>query len=153
MPGHATDRQKGVALIALLVAMVIMGLMLSSAGQVWQTTSRREKERDLLFIGLQFRNAIASYRNATPGANKEYPRSLEDLLEDKRFPYPVRHLRKLYRDPITNSKNWGMILAGDRIVAIHSLSEETPLKKQNFPVGLETFAGVDSYRGWVFGGL
>jgi len=145
-------RQRGVGYLLLMVVLAVMGVLLAGAGEVWKTTARRERERDLLFVGQQFRNAIIAYRDHTPGSAKEYPKSLADLLEDKRFPYTVRYLRRLYRDPITNSTQWGFVKAGDRIVGVYSLSPETPLKKDNFPQGLESFAGRGSYREWVFAG-
>lgn len=144
--------QLGIGYLLLMVILAVMGVLLAGAGEVWQTTARRERERQLLFVGLQYRNAILAYRDHTPGRAKEYPRSLADLLEDKRFPYIARHLRRIYRDPITNSTQWGFVMAGDRIVGVYSLSQETPLKQDNFPAGLETFAGRGSYREWVFAG-
>lgn len=149
---RCVNQQSGVTLIALLVVIAIMGLLLASAGEVWQTTVRREREKELLFVGMQIRNAILSYRDRSPAGTREYPRNLSDLLEDPRFPYPVRHLRRIYRDPITNSTNWGLLMAGDRIIGVYSQSEATPFKQENFPPGLEIFAGRSSYREWVFSG-
>ena len=145
-------RQQGVALMALLVVITVMGVLLTGAGEVWQTVGRREREKELLFIGMQYRNAILSYRDRSPNGTKEYPRSFEDLLQDRRFPYPVRHLRHIYRDPITNSLQWGQLMAGDRIIGVYSLSEQIPFKQDNFPPGLEVFSGRQSYREWIFAG-
>lgn len=144
------SRQSGVALIALLSAIVVMGVLLASVGEVWKTTAQREREEELLFVGVQIRNAIQSYKDKSPAGIREYPRSLSDLLEDRRFPTPVRHLRKLYRDPLTNSNDWGLLQMGDRIIGIYSLSESKPLKEANFPEGLASFSGSTSYRQWVF---
>lgn len=136
--------------MALLAIVAIMGILLAATGEVWRTTSQRDKEAELLFVGQQIRKAILSYRDNSPVGVREYPRTLADLLEDKRFPYPVRHLRKLYRDPMTPSGQWGYLMMGDRIIGVHSLSEATPLRQANFPPGLEMFAGSATYRQWVF---
>lgn len=145
-----SGRQRGVAYLLLLVVMAALGGLLAGAGQVWQTAGKRERERELLFAGQQIRQAIIAYRDHTPGAAKEYPKTLADLLEDKRFPYTVRHLRRLYRDPIANSADWGLVKAGDGIIGVYSQSAGTPLKQGNFPPGLEAFAGRASYREWMF---
>lgn len=144
------DRQSGVALLALLIGLVVMGLLLAATGEVWKTTVQREREKELLFIGMQFRTAIFSYRDNSPAGNREYPRTLADLLEDKRFPYPMRHIRRLYRDPMTNSDNWGLLKMGDRIIGVYSLSEAMPFKQSDFPKGLEALTGSASYQQWVF---
>lgn len=145
-------RQRGVGYLAVLFVLAALGFLLAGAGEVWDTAARRERERELLFVGQQYRNAIIAYRDRTPGVAKEYPRTLADLLEDRRFPFTVRHLRRLYRDPVTGGSEWGLIKAGDGIVGVYSLSPAVPLKQDNFPAGLEAFAGRASYREWVFAG-
>ena len=141
------SRQTGFTYLLTLFALAMMGLLLSGAGQVWQTTSTREKEADLLFIGNQFREAIASYyeRTDSPG---QYPQSLEELVDDKRFP-PRRHLRKIFVDPMTGTTRWGLVKAGDRIVGVHSLSDGTQLKT-SFQGTDAVFQGAAHYDQWVF---
>src|ERR1700680_2086784 len=82
----------GFTYIGLLVAVVILGIGLSAVGTVWRTQAQREREQELLFIGGAYRAAIASYYAA--GAH-QFPQNLSDLLEDKRFPEPRHHLRRL----------------------------------------------------------
>lgn len=141
--------QRGFGYLLVLFALAAMGLLLASAGQVWHTTAQREKEAELLFIGNQFRQAIGSYYMLTPDAAKQYPVKLEDLLEDNRFPVPRRHLRQLYRDPITGSAQWGLVKAGDHIIGVHSLSTGIPLKTE-FQRRDAAFAGASRYDQWVF---
>lgn len=150
-PGFPS-RQRGIGYLFLLFIVAAMGGLLAGAGEVWQTTVKRERERELLFVGQQYRDAIIAYHNRSPGVLKEYPKSLADLLIDKRFPVTVRHLRRLYRDPMTNSTEWGLVKLGDSIVGVYSTSLETPLKQDNFPLGLESFIGRASYQEWVFAG-
>ena len=141
--------QRGFGYLLVLFALAAMGLLLASAGQVWHTAATREKEAELLFIGNQFRQAIASYYLQTPDAAKQYPVKLEDLLEDNRFPVPRRHLRQLYRDPIAASEQWGLVKAGDHIIGVHSRSTGTPLKTE-FLSRDSAFAGALRYDQWVF---
>ncbi|MDO9165322.1 MAG: type II secretion system protein [Rhodoferax sp.] len=141
--------QRGFGYLLVLFALAAIGLLLAGAGQVWHTSSQREKEAELLFIGNQFRQAIASYYLQAPTAARQYPVKLEDLLEDNRFPMVRRHLRQLYRDPMTGSAEWGLVKAGDRIVGVHSLSSATPLKTA-FAGRDAAFSGVARYDQWVF---
>ena len=142
--------ERGFTLLWVLFLVVLLGIGLTALSQVWETEARREKEAQLLFVGNQFRRAIESYRDASPGPTRQYPARLTDLLADPRFPNIVRHLRKIYRDPITNGTDWGLVKRGDGIVGVYSLADKRPLKTGSFPKADAEFAGQDSYRGWRF---
>ena len=76
---------------ALLVAMSVMAIVLSTAMPVYQTVARREREAELVFRGEQYARAIALFQ-------RKYGNQLPpdvDVLIDQRF------LRKKYKDPIT----------------------------------------------------
>lgn len=125
--------QKGFSYLVLLFAVAIAGAGLAGTGIVWHTALQREKEAELLFVGNQIRQAIASYYQRTPGNLRRYPASLEELLKDPRYPTTVRHLRKLYRDPMTGTTEWGLIAApGGGIMGVYSKSEAVPLKRVDF---------------------
>lgn len=98
--------ENGFVYLWALFSVMLAGIAMAGAGQIWQTKSQREKEVELMFIGEEFRKAIMSYYNNGP---KQYPNSLEDLLQDSRTPNIRRHLRKIYIDPITNTTEWGLI--------------------------------------------
>ena len=134
----------------VLFALAGLGLMLAGTGQVWHTTLQREREVELLFIGEQFRQAFASYRNASTNPAASFPTQLEDLVEDKRFPTPRRHLRRIYRDPMTGLAQWGLVKSGASIVGIHSLSTGAVLKTSLQGQDAE-LAGALQYDQWVFG--
>jgi type II secretory pathway pseudopilin PulG len=102
--------QKGVVYLWTLFAVTVAGIVLAGTGQVWQIKAQREKEQELLFIGDQFRKAIMSYYNNPLTGVRQYPEKLEDLLEDKRGPVTIRHLRKIYIDPMTRDDDWGVII-------------------------------------------
>lgn len=141
----------GYTYLSMLAIVVIMTTVLSTAGEVWHVASKREKEQQLLFAGDQFRNAIKSFYQNSPGRSHRYPENLEDLLKDPRYPTTQRHLRKIYPDPISNSTKWGVVKgpAGE-ILGVYSLSEEEPLKKGNFSVADRSFEGQMKYKDWVF---
>ena len=143
----------GFTLIGLLMIVALMGIALLAVGEVWHIAQKREKEQALLFVGNQFRQAIASYYVHTPVANKQqpYPLQLEDLLKDPRFPSTQRYLRKIYIDPMTGLSEWGILrLSNGGIYGIYSLSDESPIKRSNFRPNEIGFEGKDKYSDWKF---
>ena len=126
-----------------------MGLAMT--GEAWRTTVQREKERELLFVGDQFRKAITQYYDGTPGGAKQFPNSLDDLLKDARYPTTRRHLRKVYRDPMTGKREWGLVRGpGESIMGVYSLSKQAPMKRANFPPDYASFERAESYAAWRF---
>ena len=126
-------RQRGYSYLILLFAVALLGAGMAGAGVSWHAAQQREKERELLVIGNQIRDGIAAYLLRSPGGATGYPTSLEDLLKDPRSPVPVRHLRKLYRDPMTGSTEWGLVAApGGGIMGVYSKSEAAPIKRADF---------------------
>lgn len=142
--------QRGFGYLLVLFAIAALGLLLAGAGQVWHTVAQREKEAELLFIGNQFRQAIGSYYEHPPDGVKKYPVRLIDLVEDRRFPTPLHHLRKLYRDPMTGGHEWGLLKAGDRIVGVHSLAVGATFRRAAFEQRDARLEGAASYDQWVF---
>lgn len=144
-------RQSGFTYLAALALVAVMGILLAATGIMWHTAQRREKERELLFAGDQFRKAIGLYYERTPGGLKQYPKSLDDLLKDARQPVTQRYLRKIYSDPITRGKNWGLVEApGGGIMGVYSRSEEAPLKTAGFKLADKDFEGKSQYSDWKF---
>lgn len=103
------NAQTGFTYLILLFSIAILGLGLATTGVVWSTQARLAKERELQFIGDEFKRAIESYYNATPGEVKSHPPTLNDLVEDSRFLFTKRHLRKIYKNPFTNKVDWKLI--------------------------------------------
>lgn len=144
-------RAAGFTYIGLLIAVAIMGVALAGAGTAWQTVAQREREAQLLFAGEQFRRAIGSYYEASPGPQKQYPASLRDLLADERHPRVKRHLRRVYADPMTRSADWGIVRGpGERITGVYSRSASAPFKRAGFGPGKAEFASASSYADWKF---
>lgn len=143
--------QRGFTYLAVLFMVALMGLALTGIGTVWHTAAQREKERELLYVGKQFRRAIESYYESSPGALKKYPSSLDELLKDSRFPNIRRHLRRIYRDPVGGGKEWGIIRAPQGgIMGVHSLSTEAPLKKARFREADRGLSDKARYADWQF---
>jgi len=149
-PATSPLAQRGFTYLWLLLAVGLMAAGLAATAEVVSTAARRDKEAELLFIGDQFARAIARYRASVPGSQL-YPQKLEDLLADNRFPNVRRHLRRVYLDPMTGSRDWGLVRGPNGgIVGVYSTSTAQPLKTANFPKDYAAFAGAKSYRDWVF---
>ena len=144
--GPGASRCAGFTYVGVLFLIAIMGLVRTVVAELWRTAQKREKEEELLFIGNQFRQALARYSAAGPLS----PRRLEDLLKDPRFPGTRRHLRTIYRDPMTGRAEWGLVKVGDSIAGVYSLSEEEPLKKAQFSLADQSFEGKKKYSEWIF---
>lgn len=148
-PGAAV---RGFAYVALLL--VLAGVALSAL-QVTESTRlarQREAERQLLFAGRQYRDAIDRYTRRDAGALKGAPKQLADLLTDRRMPEPVHDLRRLYPDPLTGRADWEVLRdAKGGIVGVRSRSLAAPLQTRGFDAADAGFAGAKSYRDWVFG--
>jgi hypothetical protein len=147
----AQPRDGGFTYLGVLFLVFLMGAGLALAGQVWHTAHQREKERELLWIGDQFRRAIGQYYDGSPGGAKRFPAKLENLLADDRFPTMRRHLRKVYVDPMTGKAEWGVIKApDDGIMGVHSLGKDVPIKEANFPSGDAGFEVAATVADWKF---
>jgi len=148
----ATGRPgQGFTYIGLLIVVALIGIGLAAAGPVSHTLQLRDKERELLFAGDQFRRAIEMYYEKSPGGLKQYPKKLEDLLLDNRYPTVQRHLRKVYVDPLTGKKQWGLVeMQGIGITGVYSLSDQQPLKSANFPALYQSFRTAKKYSDWKF---
>jgi type II secretory pathway pseudopilin PulG len=145
------SQQRGFTYLTILFVIAVAGVMLATTGIDWSQAGLREKEQDLLFAGSQYRKAIMLYYERTPGQIKRYPEKLQDLLSDNRYDPPQHYLRKLYRDPILNQKEWGIIPApGGGIMGVHSLSVARPIKQTNFLQWDEGFDEAVKYSDWQF---
>lgn len=141
----------GFTYLGLLFLITIIGITLAMASTLWSFAQQREKERELIFIGHQFRHAIGLYYERTPGANKQYPNRLQDLLLDSRYVTNQRYLRRVYSDPMTGNQDWGLVPApGGGIMGVYSKSEAVPIKTGNFKVADSALESTKKYTEWQF---
>jgi type II secretory pathway pseudopilin PulG len=80
---------------ALLVAMSVMAIVLSTTLPVFSTMAKRERETELIFRGQQYARAVMLFQRKYGNA---LPPSIDVLLANG----SDRFLRKKYKDPITN---------------------------------------------------
>lgn len=145
------QRINGFTLIGLLILIALIGLMSTASLRIGALLQRRDAEQELLHVGSQFRIAFQSYYLMTPMGQRPYPNTLEELIKDPRFPQPVRHLRKLYADPITGKTDWLLLhspMGG--IIGISSRSDAQPIKVTHFSDTDKSFEGKNKYSDWGF---
>jgi type II secretory pathway pseudopilin PulG len=142
---------RGFMLLGLLIVIALSSISLMAAVDVWKVQRQREREEQLIFAGDQYRQAIRNYYFSAPnGTSRVLPVSLEVLLDDDRYPIHVRHLRRLYPDPITGNTEWGEVRLGGRIAGVYSLSDAQPIKQAGFSLVDDHFSGSTSYQNWGF---
>ncbi len=142
----AHRRDRGLVMLTLLIALALASIALLAGLDVWALERQRQQEEELLFIGNQYRLAIQRYYLA----GRTFPQSVDDLIEDKRFPVPLHHLRRAYPDPITGNSDWKFLRDGDRIYGIFSSSDRVPIKRANFPRRYAFFSKAETYADWKF---
>lgn len=135
-------------LVAGITTVAAYSLELGSSSQ------RRDAESELLRVGYEFEKALMAYTasvaQSPPIASG--PTSLEQLLRDNRQPHTLRHLRKLYSDPMTGTTKWGTVLSpSGSIWGVYSLAEGKPLKQEKFPPQFSHLERADRFSDWVFG--
>lgn len=112
--------QRGLTLVELIVAFTIMALLSAMAVPMTRAKVRREKERELRWALREMRTAIDKYKDMadmgmlgqTKVDSDNYPENLQILVEgvkvsgaaDKR----IRFLRRVPKDPMTNTFDWGI---------------------------------------------
>lgn len=139
-------RQQGFTYVAVLILVATLGAVGAAFGEMTSHAVQREKEQELLFIGNQYRQAIASYYRK----EQRYPQALADLLEDRRYPMPVRHLRKAYLDPVTRQPFTLVPAPEGGILGVASPSQEKPIKSGSFAERDAAFAKARKYSEWQF---
>jgi type II secretory pathway pseudopilin PulG len=146
--GERSPAPRGFTYLGLLVLVAMIGVALAAAGDLAATTGQREREAQLLWVGHQYRAAIARYWNT----RRAYPQKLEELLgSEPDAPVAVRYLRRLYPDPMTNAVDWVLVPApAGGIMGIASSSQRAPLKVAEFDDADLAFAEAKTYADWQF---
>src|SRR5260221_932459 len=86
--------QRGFTYLVAMFAVAIAGLLLSVTSEVSSHSRQREKEKELLYVGGQFREAIALYYQRTPGDVKQDRKSTRLNSSHTAISYAVFCLKK-----------------------------------------------------------
>ncbi len=144
-------QEKGFTYLELIIATVILAVLAAAVVPVAEVTMKRTKEMELRRALRTIRNAIDKYKeNVDLGliggtdvelGSEGYPKELEVLVEgvtqigsvDKK----LKFLRRIPKDPMTNSTEWGIrayqddpdsnIWSGQNVYDVFSTSRGTAL--------------------------
>lgn len=122
-------QQRGLTLVELIVAFTIMALLSMMAVPLARYKVQRDKERDLVYSLREIRTAIDKFKDDMDAGKigpakidtDNYPESLDQLKDgikatgsvDKK----IRYLRRIPKDPMTNSYDWGLRSTKDDVKA------------------------------------
>ncbi len=144
-------RAAGFTYLGILFAVAMLGITLAATGVVHSMERKRSREQELLWVGAQYRAAIARYYGQSTLGLHQYPRTLADLVEDRRDGMVRHHLRRLYPDPMTGQLDWDVQLAADgAIVGVASRSQGRPVKQVGFAAADSFFENAECYCDWRF---
>src|SRR6266478_5670204 len=110
------NRERGLTLVELIVAIAILAILAGAAVPLARTTVRRAKERELRRDLWEMRDAIDRYKDAadkgafqTKVDSYNYPPDLESLVNGVDVQgKKVKFLRKIPMDPMTGTAEWGL---------------------------------------------
>ena len=131
--------RRGFSYLLLLFSLAIGAAALATLGTQWQVAAQREREAELLFRGLQLRDALQRFHDQTPAGQPALPQTLDELLVDRRRTEPRHHLRQPWTDPFTGAADWVLLRQADGgIVGLHSRSARPLLRRTDLPAGVST---------------
>jgi type II secretory pathway pseudopilin PulG len=101
--GRGRRAEAGYNLVILIVLITLLNIALAITLPAWSQVIRREREEELISRGFQYAEAIRVFQ----GRFQRYPVKLEELIQAE-----PRSIRKLWKDPMTESGKWGLIFQG-----------------------------------------
>ena len=141
--------QSGLTLVELIVAAAILAILASVAVPMARIQIRRQQERELRQALRELREAIDRYKDASDQGliqvelgTEGYPKDLETLAEgvplvNSPDEKKLRVLRRVPRDPMTNSTDWGLrsyqdepdstVWGGEDVFDVYTKSQATAL--------------------------
>ncbi len=116
------NRRSGLSLVELIVAFTILLALTSMAVPLARSRVHRQKERDLRVALEDMRKAIDKYKDMADSLKLgpqegvdtfNYPKTLQSLVDGVKgagatADVKVKFLRRIPKDPMTNSYEWGM---------------------------------------------
>ncbi len=138
--------QKGFTYLMVLGWVALGGVTLVTLAQNWRFERQREREAEMVARGREIAAAIDRYHAVSnPGLSARFPRSLQELVEDRRGVQTQHLLRRAWVDPLTGRPDWGWVRAGSAPDAgfrgVYSRATGEPVRPPE---------GVRRYSDWQF---
>ena len=134
-------QEKGFTYIALLALIAVWSISLCLTMEVFEKKRQREMHTQLVWVAKQYTRAIESYYYSASADKRKLPNTLDELLEDKRFYPPMRHLRSLYIDEASRGFDLKPILTSQGLVGVKTSFQATDIKEKSFMVNLKNIQG------------
>ena len=111
--------ERGLTLVELIVAFTILSLLTTMALPLTRYKVQRDKERELNYALREIRRAIDNYKDTAIQGKIDvklgtdgYPETIEQLVEGVKLLQSaegkkIKFLRRIPKDPMTNSYDWG----------------------------------------------
>ena len=148
------QREAGLTIIELIVASAILSILSMMVLPVARVQIRRAQEKELRIALREIRTAIDKYKEASDTkviqvelGSEGYPEDLEVLVEgvdlvNSPEKKKLRFLRRIPRDPMTNSTEWGKRAiqdepdstswGGENVFDVYSTAPGTALDGTNY---------------------
>ncbi|MFQ5348828.1 MAG: Tfp pilus assembly protein FimT/FimU [Thermoanaerobaculia bacterium] len=88
--------------MALIVIVAVMNILVAASLPYWSQVMKRDREAELVFRGLQYAEAIRVFQLRF----NRLPNTLDELIEVN-----PRSIRRLWKDPMSDSGEWELIRA------------------------------------------
>ena len=146
--------ESGFTYLWLLAALAALSIGMAVVGPLWARQAQREREAELIRVGVAYANAIEHYYRMSSGGVQRLPRRVDDLLLDDRFPTPVRHLREAYGDPMQPGQPLQILRTpSGEIRGVASSSPDSPIRQTGWSDGHHALAAptpATRYSDWQF---
>ncbi len=148
-----SGEENGYVLIVAIIAVNLLAIFSLMAASMWERESEREREAELFFRGNEYVRAIAKFRKKNLN---RYPENIEILFKKK-------FIRKLYKDPVSDSGEWNFVMkskvSGNKKLLIVPAAMLGKYIKRAYLIGVSStsinegfrvYRGKSRYDEWAF---
>ncbi len=101
--GPRSRSERGYTLVAIMIFITLLSIAILVVSPSISMMMKRDREQELLFRGKQYAQAILNFQKR----QGRFPLNLKELMTTK-----PRSARQLYKEPICNCDDWGLIRVG-----------------------------------------
>lgn len=147
--GDRGDAAAGFTLPVMLVVMIGVSGVAASADISNRYRQAREREVELIFRGLAYVRAIKSFYLAEKDPKlRRLPRDLGEIENDPRSAYR-RHIRELYKDPLTGGE-FRILQESGGVTGVASSSRDKLFRRTRLSDQIPFAAGAERYDQVLF---